>query len=199
VHLDVVIVSAGLAVELAGFSSYLRTLLRGESEPHWVSWLVWTLIGAIGTWAAYDGGAGVIGVLVPLSFVAVTFTVLALSCMRSKAIVTRGDLALGAISIATLVAWQTLGLSPGFAATAAVFADGCVVYPTLRKTWLQPASEPLYPWVGAVFAAACGLLVLHDYSYASAAYPAYLLVANATIAAVVVLARPHGPLGHVVP
>jgi hypothetical protein len=117
VYVDVAIVSAGLAVEAAAVGSYIRTLVRGESEPHWVSWLVWTLIGAIGSWAAFDGEAGVIGVLVPLSFVAVTFAVFALTCARSS-------------------------------------------------------------------------LLLDDHGYASAAYPAYLLVANLAIAAVVTLARP---------
>jgi hypothetical protein len=194
VSVDLAIVIAGIAVEAVAISSYIRTLVRGGSNPLWVAWLVWTLIGVIGTWAAFDGGAGAIGVVVPLSFVLVTFAIFALSCTKSKAIVTRWDLALGAISVVTLVAWQTLDLSPGYAATAAIFADSCVMYPMLRNTWRNPASEPLYPWVGTSFTATCGLLVLHHHTYAATAYPAYILAANLAIVAVIAFARPDGEI-----
>jgi hypothetical protein len=183
---DVCIVFLGLIAAATAVAGYLRVLVRGESDPHWVSWLVWSLIGATGTWASYDGGAGRIGVLVPLFFALTTFAIFALSFRRSRAIVTGWDLTLGAIAIATLASWRHWHLSPGYAAIAAVASDACVLYPTLRNVWRDSGCEPLRPWLWSSLASACGLLVLDTYSFASTLYLAYLLVADLAIAAVIV-------------
>jgi hypothetical protein len=182
---DVYVAIAGLIAAAIAVAGYMRVLVHGESDPHWVSWLVWSLIGATGTWASYDGGAGRIGVLVPLFFAITTFAIFALSFRRSRAIVTRWDIALGAIAIATLASWRYWQLSPDYAAIAAVASDACVLYPTLRNARRNPGCEPLQPWLWASLASVCGLLVLGRYTFASTLYPAYLLIADLAIAAVI--------------
>jgi hypothetical protein len=185
--IEVVFALAGVGAATLAAGSYLRVLLRGESNPHWVSWLVWTVIGATAAWATYDGGAGALGLVVPVFFVLVTFAVFLLSFRRSRAIVTRWDVLLGTFAVATLVVWKAWSLPVDDAAIAAVLADACALYPTIRSASRASENEPITAWLWSAVAGACGLLALDAYSFASLLYLVYVTGADLAIAGTVVL------------
>ena len=45
-------------VAIIAFIPYFRDILRGKTQPHVYSWLVWCIIQSVGVMAMFKGGAG---------------------------------------------------------------------------------------------------------------------------------------------
>jgi len=180
----------GSIIAFFAASSYLRSIIKGETRPHRITWGGWTLVGVLGLWASYDGGAK-IGLLVAAVFavlVAITFA-FSLLPKYGKPGGERTDYFVGALAAAGIVAWRVIHFSPAIAATIAVFADAVFLWFTLRETWRQPETEALRPWVLGSVAEALGLIALGNYSYAAAAYPVYILIGNIAVVAVLLVRK----------
>jgi hypothetical protein len=182
-----------IGIELASLVFYVWTILKGPTRPQPISWAGWTAIGAVGTLAARSGGAG-LTFYVAASFVAVTASVLVISLIpgyghsgTDKAEPT--DLPVLILGVALLVLRSFGYGSPALNATLAVAGDSCFAWFTLRKAMKFPDTEALLPWLGAVVAAGLGLVVLGSFNYTAMAYPLYLLIANAVIAAGILVGR----------
>lgn len=192
-----VLLRIGLAIEFISMAYYIRSIVKGPTRPHPVSWAGWTAIGAVGAWAARSGGAG-LGFYIAAAFVAVTASIFIISLIPGYAHerdeTSPTDLPILVMGVLLLVlrvaGIDFLHLSdPAVQVTLAWLGDSCFAWFTLRKAVEDPASEPLWPWFGAVIASAIGLVVLGAYSYTAMAYPLYLLTANMAITGSVLLGR----------
>ena len=188
------LLAAGLAIELVSLVYYIYTIRKGTTRPHPVSWLGWTVIGAIGAWATRSGGAG-LGFYIAASFVVITFIVFVLSLLPGyeDGIDEKNptDLPVLIVGIALLVLRIShIGIAhlndPPVQASLAVLGDTCFVWFTVKKT-LKYDTEPFLPWLGAIAASVIGVAVLGKYNYTTVVYPAYLVFADAavTVASVV--------------
>lgn len=182
----------GIAIELVSLVYYIFSIVRGETRPHPITWAGWTAIGAVGTWAARSGGAG-LGLYIAATFVAVTASIFVISLIPGYGHSTDETsptdpyiLVLGLV----LLALRTIGVgAPWLHATLAVVGDGCFAWFTFRKAIEHPKTEPLWPWLGATLSAGIGLVILGAYNYTSMAYPTYLFVGNAAIAVGILVGR----------
>lgn len=167
---------------------YLYTIVHGSTRPHRVTWGVWSLIGVLGVGSAIEGGAKA-GSYVALVYVVLEIIVFLLSLSKKygKPGGESYDYILGAIAVVALIIWRVADLSPNFAATVAVLADGTVAWFTLRESWRQPQTESLIAWLVDVPAAALGVAALASFSYAAIAYPLYLLIGNSAITTALVI------------
>jgi hypothetical protein len=189
------LVLLGVGIELVSMLYYIRSTLKGSTRPHPISWAGWTAIGIVGAWAARSGGAG-LGFYIAAAFVAVTASIFVISLlpglghgMDERSPTDLPVLVLGVLLIALRIAGVGfLRLDdPAVQATLAVLGDSCFAWFTVRKAYQYPDTEPLWPWFGAVIAAAIGIIVLGAYNYTAMAYPMYLLVANAAITGAILI------------
>ena len=192
--------AVALVIELAGALYYLWTIPKGDTRPQPISWAGWTAIGAVGTWAAYSGGAGR-AALVAAAFVFVTATIFLVSLVPGYG--HKGtdkpeptDLPVLIIGVILLILRALNIFPPSLHVTLAVAGDFCFAWFTLRKAWRYPETESLLGWLAAVIAAGLGLVVIGNFSYTALLFPLYLFVGNSAIAAVILIQRQKTAPGH---
>jgi len=171
-------------------------MIRGtgveRSQPHPVSWVVWSLIGVLGIGASLEGGAGV-GAVVPIVFLVIQVCIAALSLTRRFGKwdgVRRSDVALAAVSVVAILVWRFASLPAAVAAAIAITADVTVSWATIREAWHRLWSESTRPWSISALGATLGAAAVEGGSFAALAYPIYLALMISTVAAVLIVRRP---------
>jgi hypothetical protein len=169
----------GSVIAVFAAALYIRSILKGETRPHRVTWGGWTLVGLLGLVSSREGGAGV-GLVVTAVFVVTVALVflLSLSPKYGKPGGQKIDLIAGAIAGLVLLSQLIIDYSPAIGATVAVLADIVFLWPTVRESWSHPEHEALHPWVIGALAEALGVMALGNYSFASSAYSVYILCGN---------------------
>lgn len=161
---------------------YLIECFRGGARPHPLSWGIWSSLGVLGFAATLACGAGptvvVLGVTAALQ---VTVFIVAMTGGRTTVSWREAWPLLPAL--AGSLVWLLAG-SATAAALGVVVADSCGLWPTLEKTWTDPYSEPVLLWAGGAGAFALGCTSVATVSLGALAYPVYLAVTNASVAAV---------------
>jgi hypothetical protein len=149
------------------------------------------LVGILGLVSSWEGGAG-IGLIATLPFVVLVFVVflLSLNPKYGKPGGSKFDYAMGVIAGLALITQLSVKYSPVVGASVAVIADLAFLWPTIREAWRRPELEALQPWIIGAAAEALSIIALGNYSYASAAYPAYLLIGNLAVIIALVYGRP---------
>ena len=181
----------GAVVASSAGAWYVQTILRGHTRPHRVTWGVWTIIGALGVSAAFDGGAGPGGyaALVYAAFTAAVFLLSMNPRFRRPDAERHSDWLLGIGSCATLVAWQAIDLPTAVAASVAVGADAMIAWPTLREAWRHPEYEAPAPWIAGLIGSGLALAGLRLLTYSAVAYPAYIAALQVSVVLTLMVRR----------
>jgi hypothetical protein len=182
--------TAGACVVAAAGIYYIVDIFRGGSAPHSGSWLVWTVVGVLGFGATSQAGAGpgsyAAGVYV--AAYAVTFLI-SLNPRFGKPGLEWYDWPLCGFAIVGVLLWRFGPLSGAAAVTLTIACDLVGLWPTLREAWRRPALESPAAWVADSVGNTLCLLAVGNASYAAIAYPIYLVVGTAVVAAVIILRR----------
>ena len=133
---------------LIRYGTYGLSIYRKETRPHVFSWFNWGVVVAIGAYAQFQlkGGASVWG----LVFVAVTcFAISFWAIFVGEKNITRSDWASFGSALIVLILWQ-LTDNPLIAIVLLMVFDIFSYWPTIRKSWDNPWSEPpeSYFWAG---------------------------------------------------
>jgi hypothetical protein len=175
-------------VALLGFVPYLHAVVRGRTHPNRATWWIWALVSAVSL-ASYRSVGSPEAIWVPASY---TLGPLVTAIVATKYGTGRWsglDRVCLAGSLAAVGIWATTG-EPVLALAMNIVVDSLGAVPTLRQAWLDPASENLPAWLIFLAGNALNLLALTEWSFATAAYPLYLLVATGAIT--LFLVRPRG-------
>ena len=196
---------AGGVIALASSLWYIYTVVRGDTGPHIVTWLVLTILGGIGTASAVEAGASA-GAITSVVFAGLQFAVLVIAVAAYLGLIGFGkndemewyDRYVAVVAILVLAVWQCwqhlalpfhfLG-TPAFGTAAAIIADSLAMALTAIKAYRKPASESLAAWSTDIVATALGVAAVPTITFSSAGYPAYLVAGCAGVAAAVVLGR----------
>lgn len=180
-----------IGVLLSSFSSlpYIREIIRGTARPRIASWGVWTLLSGVMTVAAFADGQIPSALLSLVSFLGCA-VILSLGWRQ-------GSRELSTLDIICLV-----GAAVGFVAlfvlrdpTAAVLVsvsvDAVAFIPTLVHGWESPEEESLACFSFATAGAVCALTaaLLSNAALSGLAYPAYAVVFNGAMTAVLYATR----------
>jgi hypothetical protein len=177
-----------IALTLALFVPYIRSILRGSIKPHAFSWIVWGLVTFTVFLAQLSDGAGVGAWPIGVSGV-ITFYIALLAYLK------RGDTDITPTDwwflIAALSAFPTwyLTADPLWAVVILTAADLAGFGPTIRRTYGQPHQES--PWFYGL-AAVRNLLVvlaLEHYSMTTVLFPSAVGLACLLLAAMLVVRR----------
>jgi hypothetical protein len=182
----------GALIILAGNAAYARDTVRGNTQPNRVTWMLWAVAPLIAFAAEVSQGVGLNSVLALTVGIGPLMVVVA-SFMDPKAYVrvTPFDAACGVLSVVALGAWAATGRGD-VAILLSILADFLAAVPTIRKAYRRPHTEHAAAFLSGVAGATITLLTIkpEDWSFASVAFPAYILLDSALIASLILVPRP---------
>jgi len=161
---------------LIRYGTYCLSIYRKETHPHVFSWFNWGLIVAIGAYAQFQlkGGYSVWG----LAFVAITcFAISIWALFVGEKDITRSDWVAFGGALLAMVFWR-LTHNPIVAVGLLIVFDIFSYWPTIRKSWRDPWSEPptSYFWAGLRYFFL--LFAVPDPSLNSLLYPFWLMATD---------------------
>lgn len=174
---EYLVIIAAIASLLAA-SIYIRSMFVGGTKPNRVSWLMWAIAPLIATAAALSNGVG--WAVLPVFMAGFSpFLIFTASFFAKKAYwrLSSFDYVCGALSAIALIMWW-LTKDPNVAIILAISSDALASIPTLTKSWTNPETESVWPFIIGVFAAASSLAVATLWTFSEYAFPAYLIIIN---------------------
>ncbi len=179
------VIAALLAI--AGNLPYLLDIVKGRVKPHPYTWLVWSIVSATVFFGMLAKGAG-IGALPTAASEMFTIIIFLFSLKYGFKGITKTDTAFLLVALAGLVPWA-LTNDPTVSVVIAVGIDLVAFAPTLRKTWLRPATETPLLYGSNVLRHVLALFSLQTYNIATMLHSIAMIAANSTMVAFI-LARP---------
>jgi hypothetical protein len=175
--LEFLVVVAAVASILAA-SVYIRSMFTGNTKPNRVTWLMWAIAPLIAAAAEISNGVGwaVLPVFMAGFSPLMIFTA---SFFAKKAYwkPSTFDYFCGVLSgLALLMWWLTKDAS--VAIVFAIASDALASVPTIRKSWSNPETESIWPFVVGTLAAASSLVVAATWTFSSISFPVYLIITN---------------------
>ncbi len=177
---EFVVIIAAVASLLAAIV-YISSMFTGSTKPNRVTWLMWAIAPLIATAAAVSNGVG--WAVLPVFMAGFSpLLILAASFFAKKAYwkPSTFDYACGALSALALVMWW-LTKDPNIAIVFAVASDALASIPTLAKSWTNPETESVWPFIVGVFGAASSLVVATIWAFSEYAFPSYLIIVNVMV------------------
>ena len=180
---------AGSVINFVACLSYVRAILRSEATPNRVTWFLWAFVPLIAGAAQWRSGVG-ISTLVVLSVGAGPACVVLASFVGGRGSWRLGpfDYVCGACSLAALALWAITG-DPVTAIVLSILADAAAALPTVRKAWLEPATENRSAYLIAFGGMVVGILSVREATFSAYAFNAYLVAASGTLVLILYLPR----------
>ena len=166
------------ALSLVGAYGYIRDTLRGDTSPNRVTWSLWGVEGVLAFCVEVQQHVG-LAALMTLMLGLVPCAVVVASFRNPLGVWKLGafDYLCGAVSVGGLVFWALVN-EPTVALVSFVAADQLAALPTIRKSWLAPATEsPRLFFLGSTNCAIT-LLTLTKLTTAGVLFPGCILVAD---------------------
>lgn len=175
-----------IAVILAilGNVSYLRDVLSKKIKPHPYTWLVWTIVSAVTFFGQVAKGAG-IGAIPTGVAEAFTVIIFIFSLQYGFKHVTKTDTYFLIAALLGLIPWA-LFKDPTISVIIVVIIDLIAFIPTLRKTWLYPATETPVLFSMNVARHVLTLLSLQSYNIATMFHSIAMIVTNSLMTFLIV-------------
>lgn len=162
---------AAIVLTWVTFIPYLRSIYRGETQPHVFSWVIWgltTFVVFLAQLAAHGGvGSWPIGV----SGVITGYVAFLAFLKKGDTQITRGDWVFFGAALSALPLWA-LTANPLWAVVILTTVDLLGFGPTVRKVYFQPNSEKISFFALFVLRNGLVLLALEQYSVATVLFPA---------------------------
>lgn len=171
----------------ACYVPYIYDIVRGNTRPERASWLIWSVLTAIGFFSNLAIGATNSLWLLAVQGIGVIIVFL-LSLWRGYGGLLKRDIVTLVAAGATLVVWR-LTNQPVVAVYLSVLIDAMGGYLTVVKAYEAPETELLVTWILSGLAGACALLSVGKLNVALLAYPGYIFLINSAVAVAILLGR----------
>lgn len=183
---------AAIALAAIRYGTYLLTIYQGKTKPHAFTWLLLGSVTAVGTFAQFDLNAG--PSVWALAFVAATcFFIAGLAFFIGEKDYTITDWMALIVCFMAIPLWK-LTNNPTLALVIVLIIDFLSYWPTIRKSYNKPQTEPpisaLISGLRYVFI----LLAVPNPTWETLIYPFYLLLTDWGFAVYIVVRR--WQLGH---
>ena len=187
--MEIQIAFAIAAVLLASlrYGTYFYTIYKGETKPHAFSWLLWGTVTGIGTLAQFelDGGPSAWA----LAFVSISCLMISvISFFIGERDYAKSDwIALIACFLAIPV-WKATD-NPLAALGIIIIIDMLTYYPTIRKSYNKPQTEPPISYGFAGMRYFLMLFAIPDPTWQTLMYPFFLMATDWGFAVFIVIRR----------
>ncbi len=177
------------------FLPYVRSIMKGDTRPSSISWLLWTFGGAMifASDVAVGGWRSTVWTDVTYFILPATIFFLAIRQHNNfnDKVATFERLCRGLCLIGGMI-----GVFVWLAIKSAVIplviflvVDFFAVIPTIIKSYYRPHEENLLAWILALAGGILNLLAVRSWTLTLAAYPIYLAMSISTITAVLIFKR----------
>jgi hypothetical protein len=179
---NILVVAAGV-IAIVAIIPYLRDTLRGKTRPNVITWFTWTLLNVLTAAAAFAAHAVQTGIFASAVAV-VTASVCIVGLRDGIKKYTIFDYICQALALVGIVLWK-LTNEPSVAITVAIAASFIGTAPTYRHAWRKPHEETWQAFALDGSSAVLAALSVANWNYVSLAYPVYIALSDASLAAVI--------------
>jgi len=183
----VVLSIVGIFFGLAGYALYFRSIFRGETKPHVLSWFTYAVIDAIVFLAQVVKGAGPGAWPLLLSVIA-NSVIVVLALRRGEKDLKISDWISFSAALFSILLW-VLTSDPLIAVVFATFVNIFALYPTFRKSYSKPYEESITLWSLDVFRFGLSILALSSFNPTTVLFTASIVVLNSSLVTMVLLRR----------
>lgn len=178
------LISVSTVMALISPLVYATAILRGEAIPHRTTRIILLVNTILATSALYAQADKVAIWLAGVSTIQAIF-IFFLSLKYGTGGWAKLDLTCLGIAILGMILWRSTS-DPRIALYAAIVSDFVGMVPTIVKTYKYPKSEIWQFFTIDTFVGLLNLLAVSKWSWATASYPAYIMLINALVAMLVV-------------
>jgi hypothetical protein len=135
-----IFVSIAIVLTLVSFYPYIRSIQKGETKPHYFSWIIWGLTTTLSSFTqlADSGGVGAYSVFIA-GIICFYIAYLAYQQKRDYTI-DRGDWITFYVALGSLVVWYITS-NPLWTALILTMVDSIGFIPTFKKSYNYPWEE----------------------------------------------------------
>lgn len=173
--------AVALVLTFVLFFPYIRSILRGQTRPHVLSWVIWSLGTLVVFFAQLKGGAGLGAWPIGVSGLITCYVACISWARRSDLSITIFDWVCLVVSLLAIPAW-IISDSPLWAVAILTAIDLVGFGPTVRKACSRPHEERIWFYLLAGVRNALVVLALEHYSLTTVLFPAAVGVACVLLA-----------------
>ncbi len=189
--MEIKIILGGIAALLALLSSflYIRDILRGNTKPHTYTWLIWTIVTWIVFLGQWNSGGGAGSWATGVSAIVTTATLLlSLKGGYGTKDITKFDKICLILALTAILPWL-IAKSVLWSVILSTIIDLVAFFPTMRKTWHAPKSEPLGSMYADAVKHTLSVFSMGNYSLVNLVYPISILITKLVIIGEIVFLR----------
>lgn len=160
---------AAVCFSMLCYSSYIFSILRGQTKPHLFSYIIWASIGGLASLMAFVSGAGA-GAWAMTSSAIIAAITACLAVKYGSKDFKRTDIIALVVASLIMPLWLITD-NPIYAMALIILIDWAALYPTLRKTWHTPFEEDLPAWLFCWLKNICAILAMEHTSWITVGYP----------------------------
>lgn len=171
-----IISSIAVALAMGSYIPYFRDIAKGKTKPHTFSWLVWSLLHAIGFAASFIKGGGAGSWVTGASTLACS-TVFIIALKKGETKLHPYDwFAMAGAFVALIFWWFTS--EPTLSVILIALIDVLGFLPTFRKSYFNPFGETAITYLMGSVYFSLSLIALESYTIATWFYPASIIIVN---------------------
>ena len=166
-------------LSIIGIIPYIKDIVKGNTQPHLYTWLIWSITEATATAGLWLGGAGIgawsltIGTMLELC--------IAFLCLKyGTKNITRSDKVILFLLLISILIWWIMG-NPFVSLIMVTAIDAIGFFPTFRKTFEEPWSETVSMWGIYIIANIFSILALESYNFMTMIYLTVITIADLII------------------
>lgn len=153
---------------------YIPSIFKGRTQPHIFSWFIYTVITTMIFIIQVQAGAGA-GSWATGATAAACLIIFILSFRHGTRDITRDDVVALGLSITAIIAWVITD-TPLYSLLFVLTAEVLGFYPTFRKTYVAPYSEPLTAYLLSALKYVFAIPATQDYNFYTMTGPVFYLV-----------------------
>lgn len=167
---------AAIGLALVRYATYFYTIYKGETKPHAFSWLLWAVVTGIGAFGQYQVGGG--PSVWALGFVASTcFFISILAYFIGVRDYTKGDWFALVFCLSAIPVWL-ITKDAILTLLIIILIDSLTYYPTFRKSYKAPDTEPPISYFFAGMRYFLMLFAVPNPSWETLIYPFFLMATD---------------------
>lgn len=161
---------------VAGSISYAITVIKGNTKPNRVTWLLWAVIPMVAFFAQIDEGVGLVSLMTFMAGFGPLIVLMA-SFLNKEASwkISKLDITCGSLSVIAIALWIYTG-SGNLAIGLTIGADLLAAVPTIHKSFVYPETEHTSAFRNAMFGAVIALLIIDDWNFANYSFALYIFI-----------------------
>jgi hypothetical protein len=179
--------AAAVTLALCRYGTYFYTIYQGKTKPHAFSWLLWGMVTGVGTFAQFEMNAGPSAWA--LAFVSVTCTLIAIfAFFIGERDYKKSDWFALIACIIAIPLWRATQ-NPLIAILVIMMIDVLTYWPTIRKSYHNPQTEPPISYGFAGMRYFLMLFAVPNPTWETLLYPFFLMATDWGFAIYIVIRR----------